>query len=330
MDVTRFGGRYEDGIPNFGYIPPEQRTVKQQNAVEDCMNKMPRFAIGPDLSGSESTKRENENKEKVCIFDLWKHPAIVAANGFAYTGNHQLTGCCVGAGGGNALFSVGAADAIIRGEPEEALVPFWLLPYGKSRSRMGDHGQGEGSTGTTFADAVREDGTIPAKTEGLPKFTTEDGLIWGNAAEMKWSAGDSQPAEFVNAAKKFLVKTTAECKSADDVQQAIANYYPVTIASSWGGGMRCQVESGVLLNSRQGTWNHQMSIQAFWIHPQLGRLFWIQNQWGLSVHGSDPAGGPGGGFWVKESEVAWICRGGEVFAFSQWQGFPAQTIDWYV
>jgi hypothetical protein len=64
-------------------------------------------------------------------------------------------------------------------------------------------------------------------------------------------------------------------------------------------------------------------------HPDHGDIFYILNSWGKSLHGT-PAGSfnePPGGFWIKKKEMEFICRD-EVFAFSQFQGFPAQTISW--
>lgn len=239
---------------------------------------------------------------------------------------------CVGAGGGNVLATLSFGDALLRGDPERCIVPFWLLPYGRSRYYMGDRGEGEGSTGSTFARAAREDGTLDAKAAGLPPFTNTDGLVWGSRVELKWSDGDNPDTmRLLPESRQHLVKTTAQCKSADDVRQAIINGYPCTCASSWGGGMKCPTDGNpaVLLNRRSGSWSHQMSIQNWWEHPSLGEIFWIQNQWGLGAHGSDPAGGPGGGFWVKKGEIDWICRDeGEVYAFSQFEGFPSNVIPW--
>jgi hypothetical protein len=305
----------------FGYISEEDRTEEQNNLVASM--------IPPELSISGNTVYTNVNNEKkICITDLWKHPVTVAANGFPYPGIRQVTGSCVGAGGGNAIASLAMADAIIRKEAENPLVPFWLLPYGRSRFYLyGRHTRGDGSTGATFARAVREDGVLWATKEGLPKFQNSDGLVWGRETELNYSTGQFAPEE----AKKYLVKDTALCRDHNAVRDAICNYYPVTCASRWGGNMRCQVEHGVLMNQRTTTWSHQMSILAWWEHPQLGEIFWIHNQWGLNAHGTCPSGQPQGGFWVRKQEVDWICRAGETFAFSQYSGFPAQQIvDWYI
>lgn len=249
------GGNGDPVVWHFGWIPFALRSQAQAlAAVVAEATAPPRFAIRGN---------QRSDAEKVCLTDLWKHPETVQALGFAYPGTHQLTGSCVGAGGGNGLFSLIAADAIMRRDPARIVVPFWLLPYGRSRYYMGDRSPGEGSLGGTFAKAVREDGTLDAKAAGLPPFTNEDGLVWGSRVEYSWSDGDAeQTMRLLPESRKHLVQSTAACKSADDVRDAIRNYYPVTIASSWGGLMKCPTQGNppVLMSRRTGSWGHQMCL----------------------------------------------------------------------
>lgn len=316
-------GKGGSEVWNFGWTPPENRSQEEMAAADAAVAQMPRFTIG----GSPT----NAEVEKLCLFDLWKHPLVVQANGFEYPGIHQLTGSCVGAGGGNAWFTLACVDAITRNDPETPLIPFWLLPYGRSRFYSGMRSPGEGSNGSTFAKAAREDGTVPAKTAGLPSFTNKDGLVWGSSVEYSWSDGDaSQSMNLLPASRKHLVKTTAQCQSGADVRQAILNGYPVTVASMYAhDGGRVQGTPACLLARRSGSWSHQMSILAAWKHPQFGWIYWLHNQWGLRAHGICPTGAPPGGVWITEADVDWICRD-EAFAFSQFDGFPAQTFSWLV
>ena len=117
-------------------------------------------------------------------------------------------------------------------------------------------------------------------------------------------------------------------RTTDDVRDALVNKYGVTCASNWGGQMSPGVTSGVLLNRRVTTWNHQMSVSAYWDHPNLGEIFWIQNSWGWLCHGICPSGAPGGGFWVRKADMQYICDQQEVFAYSAFDGFLADMIPW--
>ena len=227
--------------------------------------------------------------------------------------------------------TLACVEAIRLNDPETPLVPFWLLPYGRSRYYLGDRNPGEGSSGSTFAKAAREDGVIPANTAGLPRFENSDQLVWGSSAEMAWSDGDAaQTMNLLASSRKHLVKTTAQCQTADDVREAIKNGYPCTAASMYAhNGGTVQGTPACLLARRSGSWSHQMSIQAWWEHPQFGELFWLMNQWGKNAHGICPTGAPPGGVWITKADVDWICRD-EVFAFSQWDGFPSAVFSWLV
>lgn len=299
-------------VVNSGWIPPDQRDATQTTAHEAVMADIPDFML--------VGKSVNENVTKVCLWDCWK-PAL----GRDYLGTHQIVGSCVGAGGGNALFSLAAADKIKRGDREKVVIPFWLLPYGISRMLGGLNSRGDGSFGSTFAEAVRKHGHIPADLEGLPAFREDDGIVWGQKVELDWSVGRSIDTKWLDMAKPHLVKSTAQCKSTDDVREAIKNYYSVTIASSWGGKMRCPTAGNppVLLNSHTTSWAHQMSVHGWWDHPDLGEIFYVMNQWGLAAHGMCPSGAPKGGFWIKKADMAKIVAQRETFAFSQFEGFPA-------
>jgi len=316
------GGRIKNGRLNFGWIPPDERTKVQALAHNAALDQMPDFKI----FGSTNYK-----EGKALLTELWNHPSVVSAFGYEYPGIRQVTGSCVGCGGGNAIFTLLVGDAVTRGEPERIAVPFWPIPYGRSRFYMGDRSPGEGSLGGTFAQAVREDGTLDASQEGLPRFDNDNGLCWGQQTEISWSDGDArQTLDLLPQSREHLIGTTAECRSADDWRDAIVNGYPVTLASMWGGNMLCRERGNppVLLNERVTDWAHQMSGENWWDHPSLGEIFWIQNQWGLGAHGICPSGAPRGGFWILKKDAEWICRNGEVFAFSQFAGFPAQSVPW--
>jgi len=233
---------------------------------------------------------------------------------------------CVGAGGGNMLFSLACADVIRRGDPERVVIPFWLLPYGISRMLFGINGRGSGSSGSTFAQAVSTYGMLPADVDGLPAYAEKDGWVWGQDAELEWSQGRKIPSKYLQEARPHLVQGVAKCVDADAVREALKNFYAVTCASNWGGMMNPPVVgSGAnarLLNRRVTTWNHQMSVHAWEDNPEHGEIFYILNQWG-DCHGHCPSGAPRGGFWIKRADMNIIASQGETFAFSNLLGFPA-------
>ena len=69
---------------NFGWVPRENRTEKQQARVHAATVAMPRFAISGDPL--------RDDQKKVALFEYWKHPDVVAANnGKLFTGIHPVS-----------------------------------------------------------------------------------------------------------------------------------------------------------------------------------------------------------------------------------------------
>ena len=114
------------------------------------------------------------------------------------------------------------------------------------------------------------------------------------------------------------------------MRQAILNYYPCTDASpKFVNQPRMQgSQSPAAVGRLDSDGGHQTSILGWWNHPELGELFWYMNQWPRSMYPADPGGGPAGGCWITSLAMDWICRNGEVYAFSQFQGFPAQELSY--
>lgn len=304
--------------PLFGWVPLHRRSDAMLAAHDAALKAMPRFEI-------KGTQRYGK---KVLLYDWSKQ-----ANG----GKHldcfrQETGSCVGQGGGKTIWTLAGVQAAKLGELISMTLPFFLVAYGKSRELCGMRGKGDGSTGSGFARAAKEFGVPPSDLEGLPKPTMSDGLCFGRGVEMAFSHTSAIDRKWFDAAKPHLVRTVANVKTADEVRDAIVNGYPCTIASMWGGRMKCPVEDGLLMNQRSTSWPHQMCVLAWQEHDRHGEVFWIQNSWGPGVHGTCPSGAPPGGFWVRKKDMDGIAREGDSFAFSAFQGFPAQDmeLDWYV
>jgi hypothetical protein len=304
---------------NFGWISSEERSEEQTNLDATYQREMPSFSI----------EGEEEPKDRAFLWDF----SLKANNGKHFTVFHQQTGSCVGNGLGQALWYLSAVEVHRLKDPEQVLMPFWLLPYGRSRMYAGMDNHGEGSFGSSAALAISKDGVIPFNLEGLPQPTNRDGLTWGKEAELEWSRGSKIDEKWLNLSRKHLVKTTARIRSADDAIAALRNYYPLTCASMFGFTPMIPEISGTppvrVVQRRNDSWGHQMCCIGWIKHPEHGDIFYILNSWGKELHGV-PAGSfnePPGGFWIKKKEMEFICRD-EVFAFSQFQGFPAQTISW--
>jgi hypothetical protein len=267
--------------------------------------------------------------DKVCLYSAWKDPAVVADVGFVFPRFHQISGSCIGAGGGQALFSLIATQRLLSNGATKAFLPFWPFDYGRCRYNEGDRGQGEGAMGSSFAATVVSEGVLDATTQGLPQFQNNDGLVLTNSLEMQWSDGGSNlVTQWLPAAKIHPVGSAAPCHNVADVKAAILNGYPCTFACDDYIGNASVQGSGTdaaVIGFWNGNGGHQQSVHAVWANPTFGDLYWVQNNWPGSTYPSDPAGGPVCGCWVTEARVtAAFNLDAEVYALSHLNWFPAQ------
>lgn len=300
-----------------GWVPPETRTDEQNEADAKARGRMPRFALFGHTGEALP--------EKVVMTDLWDSEEVQGALGFKYPGTHQITGSCVGAAGGDVLFTTLAAEVLVAKEAHKIIVPYWLLPYGKSRSRAGMRGKGEGSFGTTFADACRLDGVIDAAETGLPAYKQDQGLVWGRNAELAWSDGNAIDSKWLEMARHNIIGVTTIQESADNVKIALANWYPHTIATShYCHPDRAKVKNGLVTGQFDTRGPHQTKILGYFQHPDMGDMFYNVNNWG-NVYPKCPLTGRQDGCWIDKKQMSWAVSQREVIAFASMTGFMART-----
>lgn len=323
MDRFQANGGYID----FGLIPTYRRTDEQHQLDYEIK------ATFREASELLLTEKPFKVGDKVFLTDLWKHPFVVQALGYEYPGIHQLTGSCVGAGGGNNEFTILAVDCITRRDPEKIFIPGWLVTYGRSRFLLGDRGPGEGSLESYWFKAALQDGTPDAKYAGMPSFANSDMLTWSSSAEMKFSDGGRIDSSILTESRKHLIEQGFICRNAAEVRAAIRSLMPVGHGSMWGcENPTFQGEPKILVGRRDTSWSHKTTFQNWWYHPTLGHMFRYHNQWGKRAHTSqaEVCGSPPGGMWLNEKEVDDICRDnpGEVVAYKGIQGIDSDVISW--
>jgi hypothetical protein len=309
--------------PPLGFITPTERTLRQHDAHARAVAKMPRFTL-PTTTVPKGTK--------VMLSDFWHKPELVAETGidFDRAPFHQLTGSCVGAGGGNALYTLICVQRLLSQGATKAYIPWWPFSYGRSRLLMGDHGQGEGSMGSTFAQTIKEEGVIAATEGGLPQFQAKDGYELTERQEMEWSDGDSPPCvNYLDKAKERPVQEVIEVRSTDQLRDAALNGYPWTFACNNYIGNASVEGSGddaALIGYWDGSGGHQQWGFGYWEHPNFGPLFATGNNWPRSTYAKDPAGLPMVCCWTREAKVASAMKNldAEVYIVSHLKGTPAQ------
>lgn len=231
----------------------------------------------------------------------------------------QLRGDCVSFGAKNAMEALQCVQ-IALGQRQEFKLIFPPYIYGISRVQIGG-GQlwGDGSNGVWAAKGVMKYGVLSSEAKGCPKYSSEVAGEWGKSGP---------PEEFITIGKEHLVKSTAPIKTWQDAITALSNGYPVTIASDYGFDMTPRSDG---FNHHSTSWGHQMCLLMIdqggdGVEPHAG----ILNSWG-DVHGKitdfrTKVDWPVGTLRVRKQDIEGILESGDCWAFSNFDGFPAQKL----
>jgi len=308
----------------FGWIAPENRTNEQHESHERAVAMML-----PQVSFTNGTYREENGR-----FALWKL-AQKANGGKPFPYSWQASGSCVGSGGSNMLRTLARVE-IAAGDAEEYTSELWWpYTYGQSRRRAGMNDNGDGSLGSTWAEAIKEDGIFyVSEVEGLPTFKDADGWVQlTQSVEYDWANG-SRKRDYAKYGLVHPVKSVVRVRAAREAKAGLANGYAMTIASNFGTRtIRPQGNPAVNIAEWDDTWPHQMYVDEAWDHPSLGLIFRIGNNWGPRAHPAPTQGEPAGGFYVTEKTFDRILssNGTEAYLFSAYEGLKLRNLDfWYV
>jgi hypothetical protein len=313
----------------LGWIDPGLRTPDQAAAHAVALAKMRRFAMAPALTAGPV---------KVMLTDFWKAPEVVADVGYEFTGYHQLTGSCVGASLGNAIFTLAAVQRTIAENPTKAFVPWWPFTYGRTRYNEGDRGPGEGAVDSVAGQTLIKEGIPDSAAPGLPQFNRSDGLTLTSSQEMQWSDGGSALVKgWSAAALAHPLGGMATVATVQDIKTALLNGYPVLDGCEYyigSGRLKGTGANAYVVGNYDGRGGHSTCYLGYWDHPTDGPLYLYSNQWPASTYPRDPAGAGRCCVWVPEAEVAKLFRyggsGGESMALSHLTAFPAQpeVLNW--
>lgn len=303
-----------------GWLPPHLRSSAMSKADAVIRAGMPVFGIRGRFTAAERR------------YPLWRANVAVRGKHLDYV--WQQTGSCVGAAGDNCARTAMNVEIALKGEFEEYRPTWWLYAYGRSRHLGGIRGRGEGSFGSAWAQAATTDGILemdPAGLPDLPDYKLHQGWIVQPAGtELDWSDGGRIAEHWLKHGRLHRFKTAARIRNKEEAFEAIANGYPLTQASSFGfsnpkvKGTRFPIR----VATWNGTWHHQTYMDEVWDHPELnGIYFRWGNNWGPDAHGAPTGDEPPGGVYVHESLVDRLCKEGEVYALSAFDGFPARELN---
>jgi hypothetical protein len=304
------------GVKNFGW-----KHLEVKDAWEKVKGNFNPFKIVGAAPVKKKTRFGGEGRRR------FLHPLVRKVVGQDLLNWAQRAGSCVAEGAGSACNYLACTNIALFNKSEKFRRSYVPYHYGTMRVFIGaKYGvnfgfNDDGGIGSFMAEAVKEYGNLFADTPGVEPYQGEADIA------RRWGYRPGPKKEFITEAKKYLVKTTARITNWEQLVEAVTNGYPCTIASMLSFQMNPN-SAGFHEQTSEG-WAHQMCIIGWWNHPTLGEIFYVLNSWGPDTHGTDPAGGPPGGFWVKKSDVDYMCND-EVFILSQWDGFPAQELSWFI
>lgn len=290
-----------------------------QRKVEEVLSaiKHPLF-----ISAADAIKASGEGKVAL----LYKY--VEKLNGGEFNVRTQEGPQCVSFGAATAVDILKGVEIVLKGEMED-----WVAEtcsediYGGSRVNIGKGqlGSGGGSFGAWAAKYVNELGTLARM-----KYDEFDlSKYKGSLAEAWGMPGKGVPNSLLKVARQHLVGTVSLVTTYEEVRDALANGYPVTIASSQGFTTTRDRE-GFAFPS--GTWPHQMCLIALddigegCSQKRPGVL--VMNSWGKQwISGPKRHNQPDGSFWVDADVLERrILSNRDSWAFSNFDGFKPKKL----
>lgn len=275
--------------------------------------RMPAFAIrdveGNIISGAGKTS------------ELWKFAKLVN-DGHHIPTWRQESGDCVSMGWSNAIAYLSAYQ-IAKDQRNEVLkIPFTPYGYGTSRVFVGKRqlGRGAGSIGAWAAEA----------STGYGVYTVDqakaDGFTYSGRLADKWG-WEGPPPKTVETGKKHRVNHISQVRSWEDVRDALAYGFPVTVASNVGFEGGYYDKDGKRFLRPRGRWAHQMCLIGMEDRIDHEKGAYCINSWGTDAHPKPIGGEPPGGFWIDWQTVQRMVSQGDSWAYADFDGFKVDRKD---
>lgn len=229
----------------------------------------------------------------------------------------QTTGDCVSHSTRNGVDVTRAVEIDIDGDLEA-----WVA-RGATEAIYGCRGHGgQGMSCSRAAAFVSQNGGILVRKNygvvDLSKYDSNIGIRWGSRG---------LPDKVIDLANDHQIKTVSLIRTIEEARDALANGYGISVCSGYGFS---NVRDSKGFARKSGSWAHAMA----WIacDDTNGDLsFLVQNSWGKWNSGGHPEWGPipDGSFLIHSDVAAGMLKGNGAYAFSDFDGFPAQDLPDY-
>ena len=225
----------------------------------------------------------------------------------------QTIGDCVSQGFGHGIDLLESVQISIGGSSERFEPTATEAIYGMARvdigGELGSHS--DGAVGAWAAKAVTTLGTV--SRDVLGPYDGRRARAWG---------AEGVPEDIKRMASDHKVQTCSLVTTYEELEDALANGYPVTVCSDQGF-MSERDDDGFCRAS--GTWGHCMLIVGVRADERPGAC--IFQSWG-----SDSPGGPialdqpPNSFWADRDVVEAMLAQNDSWSLSNFEGYPAQVL----
>ena len=225
----------------------------------------------------------------------------------------QTIGDCVSQGFGHGIdlleavqISIGKQAEAFRQTATEAIYGMARVDIGGERGSFSD-----GAVGAWGAKAVSTLGTV--SRDLLGPYDGQRAKVWG---------ANGVPIDVMRMASTHKVRTTSLVTTYEQLEDALANGYPVTVCSDQGFNLDRDADGFCLA---QGSWGHCMLIVGVRAGERPGAC--IFQSWGNDV----PAGPlaldqPPNSFWAERSVVETMLALEDSWSISSFEGYPVQSL----
>lgn len=223
----------------------------------------------------------------------------------------QAIGDCTAVGTGHAIDLLQCIQIVIGKKAETYKETCTEALYGNGRRIAGMlRSWGDGCYGSAVAKAATQYGVIPREEVGA--YSGQRAKNWGNTGT---------PEEINQKSADHKIRTISQVTTWSELCAALANGYPVTVASMQGFTMT-RDSNGVC--QPQGSWAHLMFIAG--VLNSSGHALICQS-WGPNV----PSGPlshdqPNFTFWAPKATVQRMLASQDSWAFSNFDGYPGQPL----
>jgi hypothetical protein len=204
------------------------------------------------------------------------------------------------------------------GDREEWLARTASEPiYSNARVKIGRGMFRAGTTNTHAIQSMIKYGTLIRKKYGrvdLTKYTSNRAITWGN---------QDLPKSLLDISKNYTISDFNLIQNYNEARDAIANGYPVAVASSQGFSNKRDNEG---FCAPRGTWRHSMAVVAVDdSYRRPGVL--IQNSWPKYLSGPTRHDNPQSSFWCDADVFDRMCRYKDTYCIVDFNGYKKRKIN---